>query len=336
LSFSWAGCGHDSNGSLDAGGFDAADDAAAVRDGGSSGDSDAGPRPDGSREDAGADAALADAGAPRVCGSARPDLEAITFSESIVIARDGTIFYSQPGGVGRLAPARPADHAWVSVGKADATVWGLALDVANENLYVASPATAAIHRVVLADAVPVALVFVADAGAPNGMTLGPDGALYYSDSVEGHVYRVTLGGDTGTAVRVTVDTIPSPTGLAFFADGSLLVASYSTGDLVRLELAGGAESGRTLFASVGMFAGTEGVALDAEGRVYVTHRMALLTRFAADGSAREDIYSEARAADIAFGTGTLDCEDIYIPSPRAGPMRRYEDGTTPGARLPWQ
>jgi sugar lactone lactonase YvrE len=266
------------------------------------------------------------------CGDARPDVSAITGTEGLVIARDGTLYYSQPGGVGRLVPGGTPEDAWAAIGSGGSTVWGMVLDESNANLYVGSPSTGAIHRVEVATA--TATVFVDRAGQPNGLTLGPDGALYFSDFEAGQVYRVELGGATGTASAVTTSEIASANGVAFFPDGDLLVASYGGGQLFRLTLTDGVETGRETFASLGMRAAADGLAFDAEGRVYVTQRQRL-TRLEADGSGPMDLLVDIpNAANLDFGSGALDCEDIYVTS-LGGPMRRYEMGTTPGAPVPW-
>jgi virginiamycin B lyase len=253
----------------------------------------------------------------------------------LVIARDGTLYYSQSGGVGRLVPGGSPENDWVSIGRGGSTVWGMVLDAANTNLYVGSPSTEAVHRIDVTAATPMASVFVADAGGPNGLTLGPDGALYFSDFGGGHVYRVELGGATGEATRVTATAIAQANGVAFFPDGDLLVAAYNAGDLFRLTLTDGVETDRTTFASLGgPGAAADGLAFDADGRVYVTQR-GNLTRLEADGSSPMNLITGiSSAANLDFGSGALDCEDIYVTS-GGGALRRYEMGTTPGAAVPW-
>lgn len=274
-----------------------------------------------------------DGGGMPGCGGARPTITGITGTEGLVIARDGTIYYSQSGGVGRLAVGGTPDDGWVTLTGAG-TVWGMVLDEANETLYVGAPMPArTVFAVDLTGATPVARPFVTAAGSPNGLTLGPDGALYFSDFGGNHVNRVELGGATGTATRVTTSPIASANGVAFLPDGTLLVASYSTGTVHRLTLTAGAETARTTFAS-GLGA-PDGIAVDADGRVYVTNNGAgTVIRLEADGTGPMILLTGVgAAASLDFGAGALDCEDLYVAS--SGPMRRYEDGTAVGADVPW-
>jgi sugar lactone lactonase YvrE len=60
----------------------------------------------------------------------------------------------------------------------------------------------------------------------NGVTLGEDGAVYYSDQTGGNIYRVT---STGTKTKVTTTTISDPNGIAFGADKQLYVLTFGVG-----------------------------------------------------------------------------------------------------------
>lgn len=266
------------------------------------------------------------------CGGARPTITGITGTEGLVIGRDGTIYYSQAGGVGRLVPGGAPEDDWVRISGAS-TVWGMVPDAANETLYVGSPATGTIYAIDLTAASPAAAPFLTGAGAPNGLTMGPDGALYYSDFGGNRVYRVALGGATGTRTQVTASPISGANGVAFLPDGTLLVASYGRGNLIRLTLTDGAETGRTTFAT-GLGA-PDGVAVDADGRVYVTDNAGgRLIRLEADGTGPMTLMTGiSAAASVEFGAGALDCEDVYVAS--SGAARRYEDGTVAGAAVPW-
>ena len=72
-------------------------------------------------------------------------------------------------------------------------------------------------------------------------------------------------------------------GVAFMADGSLLAESYRDGDIFRLTLVDGVETGRTMFASPG--GNLDGLALDSAGNVYTTDQSrGRLIRLAPDGT----------------------------------------------------
>ena len=279
--------------------------------------------------DAGTTDAGADAGPTHRCGSDRPDLSDISGSEGLVIAADGTIYFSQARAVGRMQPGMPAETGWVALPSAASTVWGIALDVPNHLLYVGSPASHAIYSIDYTADTPAATVYVASAGGPNGLTMGPDGALYFSDFSGNQVYRV-LG---GTKTRVTTAAIAQANGVAFATDGSLYVDSYGGGSVIRLVLADGVETARSTFTTgVGS---PDGIAFDATGRLYVSDNAGgRLFRINADGTGRTTLATNIpQAANIEFGAGSLSCSDIYVSS--GATLFRYEMGDTAGATVSW-
>lgn len=289
---------------------------------------DAGPT-DAGRNDAGGDAGT-DAGSGSFCGSSRPTLTGIRGTEGLVIARDGTIYYSQTGSVGRMLPGGTPENAFVSV--AATTVWGLALDAANETLYVGAPGTGVL-RIDLGAATPSATTFVSG-GQPNGLAIGPDGFLYYSDFSAGRVYRVDPSDGTART-EVTASTISGANGVAFEPSGTLLVASYATGTLFRLTLTGGVETDRaTVTAELGA---PDGVAVAADGRIFVGDQ--------GDTGISSGVYEISGAtvtpvrtdlsspASVEFGTGALSCDDLYVAI-GIGALERIED-VGPGASVPW-
>jgi len=270
-----------------------------------------------------------DAAAPPACGGARPDVTRVSGTEGLVIGRDGAIYYSQAAAVGRIGTDGTVDDGFVALPRAASTVWGMVLDAANEHLYVGSPSAETIYDVDLTATPPTATAFVMSAGGPNGLTLGPDGALYYSDFSGGRVMRVALpAGGTPTMVA----RISSANGVAFDDMGRLLVCNYGAGVLFRLTLTAGVESGREMVA-MGL-GSPDGVAVDAEGTIYVTDNGGgRLLRLAADGSSTPVLSGVRSAASLDFGSGALDCEDIYVASGRT--MARYEMGTVAGRAVPW-
>ena len=280
--------------------------------------------------DASADAPVDGGTTPR-CGTDRPDISGISGTEGLVIAADGTIYYSQAGGVGRMRPGMAQEDDWVSVGPAGGTIWGFALDAAHHKLYVGSPQARAIFSIDLSAATAAATMVVASAGQPNGLTFGPDGAVYYSDFGGGAVYRVDTS--TNMRTRVTTSTIAGADGVAFAADGSLYVDSYMTGSLIKLTLAGGMETARM---TVAMGLGNpDGLAFDSTGGIYVSNNSGgQLYHLNADGTMRTTLrMGIGSAANIEFGAGALSCTDIYVAS--GGALVRYEMGTVTGAMVPW-
>lgn len=231
-----------------------------------------------------------------------------------------------------MRPGMPARQLVALQGAS--TVWGMALDTTNNKLYVGVQSSGRIDAVDLAATPPSVAPFVSSAGSPNGLTMGPDGALWYTNfTTAGHVYRVAPDGMRST---VTTMTINRPNGLAFDRDGNLYVDSYGAGTVIRLTLANNMESGRTTIRPMGASIGNpDGLALDALGRLYVTNNSGgTLVRMDADGANAEVLsMGMPAAANIEFGVGALSCTDIYIAT-GAG-LVRYEMGDTPGAAVPW-
>ncbi|HKC12204.1 MAG TPA: SMP-30/gluconolactonase/LRE family protein, partial [Vicinamibacteria bacterium] len=204
------------------------------------------------------------------CGAARPSLERISNAEGLVIAPDGTIYFSQPfvgpntQYLGRYRPPydQPPETQWVDMG---GNALGIILDPQRKVLYAGSRTLKKVLQVTLGE--PPVLRPLADAEEGiNGVTLGEDGAVYYSDQDGGHLYRVS---PEGAKTRVTTSPITEPNGIAFGPDGKLYVVSWKTTEVTRLELANGAEVKRELFATLPQVKG-DGIAFDARGRLYAT------------------------------------------------------------------
>jgi sugar lactone lactonase YvrE len=270
------------------------------------------------------------------CGTERPDLSMTPASEGLVIAADGTIYSSRSGGVARTRPGMATEANWVRLTGAT-TVWGLALDVANRRLYVGSPGNATVFAVDYTADPPTSTAHLAMAGQPNGLTMGPDGALYYSDFGGGHVYRVEAA---GMRTRVTRTPIAQANGLAFAPDRTLYVNGYGAGQVFRLTLdAMGAETERAMVATGA--GGADGLALDAMGRLYVTAQgSGSLLRYNADGTGRTVLrMGMTSPANVEFGAGSLNCSDIYIATGGRPGVVMVEGGTAERARErvhPWR
>jgi sugar lactone lactonase YvrE len=245
-----------------------------------------------------------------------------------VIEADGTFYFSQPAAVGRLRPgaASKPEKAWAKLTGAS-TVWGLAIDRASKALYAGSPATGTIYKITLEDT-PVVTDFVTKAGSPNGLTMGTDGALYYSDfAAMGNVYRVT---PAGMKTMVTTTPIPMANGLAFGADGALYVDVFQMGGVLKLTLAAGVETARAEFAAKALVAAPDGLAFDSAGLAYVGYAGGV-SRVSADGKMLTNL-AKGGTANVEFGAGALDCKDIYYVT--GGKLARVANDTA-GAAVPW-
>lgn len=263
------------------------------------------------------------------CGTEQPTVSGITATEGLVIGPDGTIYYSQSGGVGRLRPGAgmAPEPRWARVTGAT-SVWGLALDPVRQRLYVGAESARKIYSVDLSTDPPTSSEFLASAGQPNGLTLGSGGVLWYTDFSGGHVYRVT---PEGMRTRVTTSTISGADGIAFGPDGALYVTSYGAGTVVRLELTDNMETARTVVATNAR--GADGLNFDAMGRMYVGGNGQVL-RYDSDGSNRTVVMGglAGAIANVEFGVGALSCTDLYVAS-GAAMVRLTVDSR--GADVPW-
>jgi sugar lactone lactonase YvrE len=254
-----------------------------------------------------------------------PGLESVADSEGLAIDADGTVYFSQPSAVGRLTPAGKLDKEWAKLPGATKT-WGIAIDRPAKALYIGSPATTTVYKVTLDDA-PTVTTFVANAGAPNGLTMGPEGALYYTDfQAAGDVYRVAAD---GTRTKVTASTLPRPNGLAFGPDGALYVDLFEQGAVTRLTLAGGKETARADFITSGLDK-ADGIAFDNAGNVYIGWGEGV-SRAAPDGKSLTKL-AKGRTANAEFGAGAIPTTDLYAVTEKKL-VRITND--LPGAAVRW-
>jgi sugar lactone lactonase YvrE len=268
------------------------------------------------------DGATADADDPGDnCGQLQPDVRAITGTEGLAIGDDGTLYYSQNRGIGRLLPGQARDDDWAALSGSGGQVWGLALT--STHLYVGYPSDDSIWRV---DRVSgEAAEWLADAGDANGVIIGADGALYYSDFGGGEVYRVDLASKDRTQVT---DASPAPgedfgqpNGLYSVDAEHLLVLAYGAGQVWELTLAEGEETDRALRATIEGGARLDGITRGPDGSWYLTdNRGGDVVRRPADfaePAGAEDIVSTSEiggAANLVFGRGALGCNDLYVTS----------------------
>jgi glucose/arabinose dehydrogenase len=263
-------------------------------------------------------------------GTAQPDLKAIRTAEGLVIAPDGTLYFTQPFGagssgfLGRYKPPYTAPELqWVDLG---GKALGITHDPERKILYVGSRDRKKLLAVLLAEH-PLVIELADVEPTINGVTLGPDRAVYYTDQKGGHVYRVTAD---GTKTQVTRGPIEDANGLAFGPDRNLYVLTFAKAKVTRLELAGGKEKRRDAFAEVTGARNADGITFDEKGRLYVT--AGALFRISADGKKVESL-GDAYGANADFGVGELGCADLYTAGNGKGIMRVAAD--TPGMKVLW-
>ncbi|MDE1992343.1 MAG: SMP-30/gluconolactonase/LRE family protein [Rhizobiaceae bacterium] len=101
----------------------------------------------------------------------------------------------------------------------------------------------------------------------NGIAFGPDGLLYYSETLTGRIYRQILGGKqelfAQTMPAPAVDHLSGPAGLAFDRSGVLYCAMYGQGEICLVDPKGkiaghirtnGAKPGNIAFTLDGKYA----------------------------------------------------------------------------------
>jgi sugar lactone lactonase YvrE len=177
-------------------------------------------------------------------------------------------------------------------------------------------------------------------GDPNAIVVLDDGSFLVSDDFTPYVYRVTPAGE----VTVFTDAIPFPNGLALSPAGdALYVASIFTrapdgstdpftdfsNEVWRLPLEDSRPAGAPeVVFRTGDRSGPDGLAVDVEGRVYVTAAPAgQLWRF--DPRTGEgELLAEGipGLASIAFGRGAFDPESLYGMTTRGGRVLRFRVG----------
>lgn len=146
--------------------------------------------------------------------------------------------------------------------------------------------------------------------SPNFVTITPDGSALISDDFDTQVFHVAQDG----TVAVAIADVPSPNGMAYSPDGSVLyVASTFTedGQLTRFDVdADGLpiEDSAIEILHLGMLSTPDGIAVDELGFVYVTANLDGEI-WKVDGAARSLQEGELVAdglstpASIAFGLG---------------------------------
>lgn len=277
--------------------------------GGGGGDEDASP-------DAAPDAPI---DAQAACGSETVPRAMISQTDGLAIAADGTVFFSvingAPKEVGRWRPGDAApDVNYALLPDAGTLIRGLALRD-DGTLFVASGDNGGVIFTIDTNITsPTPTPFVTSAGLADGVTIGPDGALYYSDSDADLIFRVSAAGVVSN-VTAPGEPLPGANALFFDDDGSLLVATLNPGEVWRLTLDGtGSETARRReidLANTGAF--LDGIGRDDQGRYYVTDATnGLLLRFDdAFGSGSPIEIGLPAPANIAFGRSPLQC-GVYV------------------------
>jgi sugar lactone lactonase YvrE len=258
------------------------------------------------------------------CAASTPaalDMTMFGRAEGLVVAPDGTIYFSDfDAHVMRYAPpyASGLERTWATVDKG--WIFGIMLDPKRKVIYAGSratrptnvpdggaPAAPAVYKIDITDPTKVTKFADAEPGI-NGLTMGDDGSLYYSDQTGGHIYRVT---PEGTKTQVTKTPVDNADGIAFGPDKKLYVIPYleMACPITRLTLdASHTETARDVFIDLGPNGGKhgDGIAFDKDGNVYLTAQ----GLFKVTPDKKVTMLSAIGGANIEFGVGALACTDL--------------------------
>lgn len=230
---------------------------------------------------------------------------------------------AEPGG----KPTGLASHA-------DGSVW-IAQGGAHADRPDVAPASPGIQ--VLSDGV-VRDVLRVSVDSPNDCAFGPDGKLWFTDPIppafddaaaRGRLCRLDIGSGE---LEVLARDLRFPNGLVFERDRSaLLVAETATSRILRFELSGDAVRSPSVWATLAG-AHPDGLAMDAEGRVYVAapKHDAILVVDSGAVSDRLALPVGSFPTNVCFGGA--DRTRLFVATAKRGRVFAVER-RTPGATL---
>jgi len=246
------------------------------------------------------------------CGTTPAAFDVTQFGkmEQMSVAPDGTVYWSNQGAsIGKYAPPYAngtIEATWKTI--AGAGILGIALDPKRNVLYAGSRETAdKLYTIDLATGNVTNTVTLPSSHSINGVTIGDDANVYYTDQSGGNVYRV---GPTDTApTKINTMSVAQGNDLAFGPDGWLYVNiwSPSPATIVRLNIQNGVAVAQELFVTLTGSGNGDGIAFDSAGNIYanagglykVTPAKEV-TKVAASGT-----------AGIELGCGALSCNDLF-------------------------
>lgn len=221
------------------------------------------------------------------------ELDPFLTTHEVVGSTEDLAFDPRPGGRGlvmgadgRLFAVAPSGSATMieTTGEALSRVLGMAFDQDGQ-LYVADPGRKALMRV----EVDGEVVMVADRDgsepfeSPNDVTVGPDGAVFLSDTCTGKFYALSADGVVRDRVSFDPTVDGGPNGVVVGPDGALWVTTENTalfcgdevgivdslGGLYRIPVRGDGTFGpvEAVARGVGVFG--DGLVFDRLGNLYV-------------------------------------------------------------------
>jgi hypothetical protein len=275
---------------------------------------------------------------PRLaCGDGTAMLPSTGEVAGLLVTPDGTIYAT--GGINGGPPLRirPGQAPEVFTRALGIGAMGITYDPIDNMLYVAMFYSLKIMRVDLNLPNSTAVAIANTGVRPNGLTLGEDRALYFTDAYYGTITRKGL---VGLSAKVTASPLPgNPSALAFGPDGKLYVTQSTGTDVIRLTLdAQGQEIARETFASLGVKGGA-GLAFADDGHLFVTagrfYEPAEVfsggQTFEIDAAGKIVATMPGNGPALDFGTGALRCSDLYV----AGTGIKVAGVGRKGMDVPW-
>jgi len=162
-----------------------------------------------------------------------------------------------------------------------------------------------------------------DAGTVRVVASGIDGANFPAVSPWGTVLVSGPGGTTiweadGAEVSVWAEGVPSPNGIAFAPDGDRAYVANTYGvpsTVASLPIVDGASGEVGVLATLPDGSTQDGVAIDAEGNLYVVNNLpGTIVRIAPDGAWEVVAEGVTFGASLAFGVGDFDPCSLYVSS----------------------
>ena len=159
----------------------------------------------------------------------------------------------------------------------------------------------------------------------NGITVGEDDAVYYTDQSSGQVFRVALADGTKTQVTDPNKKVTEANGLAFGPDKQLYVLSWTDpGVVTRIKLENNVEVSREPYVTLPT-GKADGIAFDKQGNLYVTS--GALWKITPDKQVTK--VNPSGSANIDFGAGALSCAELLFADgerPAGGGEHHRGDG----------
>ncbi|MGI5818226.1 MAG: SMP-30/gluconolactonase/LRE family protein [Armatimonadota bacterium] len=268
-----------------------------------------------------------------------PDIELIAdgleFPEGPAFDADGTLYVVQlrNGWIARIT-----DGGWEKYVDTGSRNNGSAFDESNA-LWIAAAGTNQLLRYDGQELVEIAgECDGSPLQSPNDLVFHPDGSIFMTgpggssaDTPIGVIYHVTRDGE----IRVVADGLAFPNGLALNEDASLLyLVEERRYQILAFDVRDDGTLGKPqLFAHMSGGAGGDGMALDAEGNLYIAACGAGEIVVLDAGGTRIDAFPTIgqKPTNLAFGGD--DMRDLYITEVETGAVYHMRPG--PEGRMPF-